>query len=249
MKRFFIEKKHIILVTITLVFFFAGVSSQFIDLTKNNGHDDKYPIFLLAISMIGFYLIPMALGIYYLKKRWEVSDKPLVISWILGLSATGFLSTIFHMAIGFFWLNIIQAPQEFLNAWGGSVSAPFAEELAKYLVVLLVLYFAHEKSLKATWLSAIIVGLGFQIIEDISYTSVAVFQENTSGFSSLFERIAYSFGTHWVFTGLFAFGMLVLTRKKLLIPKWKGCIWAISSIALHFLWNSPIEFDGFDTIL
>ncbi len=248
MKEFFKKNGYYFLVIITIALVFSGFRIQFEDLSKANEHPENYPIFLLTVSMIGIYLIPFALGIRYLQKKFCISGKIIALSWIVGLTVTVLLGTEGNSALSFLLLQL-NLSDEFLKAWGAAITAPFTEEISKGIAVLLVYLLCRKLTLKETLVSAWIAGAGFMVAEDIGYIYQTVFQGMESGFPVIFERISGAMGGHVIFTGLFATGLIILLSKNDQVPKGKALLWLISPVVLHFLWNSPIDFPGIINIL
>lgn len=179
--------------------------------------------------------------IRYLAKRFDVSKSVVNLSWILGLTASLSFSDIGHTLIGRFWLEFVKAPQSFINNWGAAVSAPFAEEFGKGLVILLVLSILRQIDLKSALVSGMIVGLSFQMVEDCNFTFGDMFTEKLDGFVGILERIVQAGGAHWTFSLLFAIGIVALISKDSGMSKKQGLFWFSMSIFAHFLFNSPIH--------
>ncbi|MCK4029091.1 PrsW family glutamic-type intramembrane protease [Streptococcus iners] len=229
--------------------FVSGCKMIFDELAKPNGMEAKYPLFLLTISVAALYIIPLVYFISYLEKRYAISNKVSHLSWILGLTAGVAFSDYGHTAIGYFLLEIVKVSDDFRYDWGAAVSAPFAEEFGKALVVVLVLLIARKMTLKYALVSGIIAGLSFQIVEDIMFTFRDMFIGKLDGFETIIGRVGQAGWTHWVFTMLFAVGMVALFTKQTAISKVQGVLWIAASIGLHFFFNSPLHTDILTTLL
>ncbi|HEL2383506.1 TPA: PrsW family intramembrane metalloprotease [Streptococcus suis] len=229
--------------------FVKGCQMIFEELGKPNGMEAKYPLFLLTISIAALYIIPLVYFIRYLEKRYAISKKVSHLSWILGLTAGVAYSDYGHTAIGYFLLEIVKVSDDFRYDWGAAVSAPFAEEFGKAMVVLLVLLIARKMTLKHALVSGIIAGLSFQIVEDIMFTFRDMFIGKLDGFETIIGRVGQAGWTHWVFTMLFAIGMVALFTKQTAISKVQGMLWIAASIVLHFFFNSPLHTGILTTLL
>ncbi|TRW80192.1 PrsW family intramembrane metalloprotease [Staphylococcus agnetis] len=246
MKKFLKKYKYHALVIFAVWSFISGFKLYYTNFGKPNGFEEKYPLFLLNISLIAIYAIPLILLARYLTKRFEISKKVVTLSWILGLTASLYLSGIGHLIVALFWIKVINPPQSFINQWGAAVSGPFAEEFAKGLTVLIILLLFKKMDLKHALVSGMIVGLSFQIIEDCIFTFRNLFVANGEGFATLIERIVHAGGTHWTFSILFAVGMVALIAKNTGFSKIQGVFWLMMGIFAHFLVNSPFN-DGIDS--
>ncbi|QLD32614.1 PrsW family glutamic-type intramembrane protease [Mannheimia varigena] len=241
MKKWFINYKQYMLTLFTAWSFFSGCQILFENFGKPNGLDQKYPLFLLTISLILIYLLPMIFVIRYLVKHFKISKSLINLSWLLGVTASIYFSEIGHTIVGLFWLKVVNPSDVFLSNWGAAVSAPFAEEFGKGLVVLLVLLITKEVDLKSALVSGLIVGLSFQIVEDCVYTFRDMFIEKLDGFVGIIERVVQAGGTHWAFSILFAIGMVSLIFKNTGMSKKQGVFWLSMSILEHFIFNTPFN--------
>lgn len=248
MKQLFKNYKTYLPVILATIGFVSGCKIIFGEFGKPNGMEDKYPLFLLTISLVAIYLLPLLFLTLYLAKRYQMSKKITNLSWLLGLTAGMAFSEVGHMAIGYFLLEIVKVSDAFRADWGAAVSAPFAEEFAKGLVVLLVLLICRKVTLKHALVSGIIAGLSFQLIEDCMFTFRDMFMGKLDGFETIIERVGQAGWTHWVFTMLFAIGLVALLTKDSGMSKAQGAGWLLASMGLHFLFNSPFNTGIFSTV-
>ncbi|EFR43568.1 PrsW family glutamic-type intramembrane protease [Streptococcus pseudoporcinus] len=246
MKTFLQSNKRYLGILVTLILIFQGALLHFQNFGKPANHLDKYPLFFGTILLIGLYAVPLVAFIRYLTKRFKVSSRVVVLSWVAGLFAGTALSTDFHILIGFTIRNILHPSEAFIAFWGAAVSGPLAEEFGKGLVALLVLFICRKFDLKSALVSGMIVGLGFQIIEDCVYTFQDIFAAGKSPFPMLLERIVWAGCTHWLFTALFVVGLVILFGKESGLAKNKGLFWMFSALFIHFLFNIPMNSDIYD---
>ncbi len=246
MKGLFVKYKRHALILFATWSFFSGCRIFFNNFGKPNGLDEKYPLFLLTISLVVIYLLPMIFVIRYLAKRFEISKSVINLSWVLGVTASIYFSEIGHTIVGLFWLKIVKPSDAFISNWGAAVSAPFAEEFGKGLVILLALLIVKKVDLKNALVSGLIVGLSFQIVEDCVYTFRDMFIGKLDGFVGILERIVQAGGSHWTFSIAFAIGIVALISKNTGMSKIQGGFWLFMSIFAHFIFNSPFN-DGIDS--
>lgn len=242
MKKFINTYGRNILTIITLALVFIGFNDYFSQFAEKDKSQALFPIFLIAASTVFLYAIPVALFIFYLVRRFNVSGKVVLISLILGFTLPLYLASQGNSLISLllFSLNV---PKEILSKWGAAMTAPFTEEIAKGLVVLLTYFFCKKISLKDAFISGMISGFGFQVFEDFAYIFQSTFGETNTGFSIAFERISNALGSHMDFAIVFGVGLIALLKKEKSIPKSKALFFIIAPIVLHFVWNSPLEGD------
>ncbi|VTS16623.1 membrane protein [Streptococcus porcinus] len=121
-----------------------------------------------------------------------------------------------------------------------------AEEFGKGLAALLVLFICRKFDIKTALVSGMIVGLGFQMIEDCVYTFQAIFASGKSPFPTLIERVVWASCTHWLFTALFVVGFVILLGKCDGFSKSKGLFWMSAAMFVHFLFNIPMNSEIYD---
>ncbi|HFI0402932.1 TPA: PrsW family glutamic-type intramembrane protease [Streptococcus suis] len=228
--------------------FVKGCQIIFEELATPNGMEAKYPLFLLTISVVALYIIPLVYFIRYLENRYAISKKVSQLSWILGLTAGVAFSDYGHTAIGYFLLEIVKVSDDFRYDWGAAISGPLAEEIGKGLTVLLVLLICRKMTLKHALVSGMIAGLSFQIVEDIMFTFRDMFIGKLDGFETIIGRVGQAGWTHWVFTLLFAIGLVALLTKNTGMSKAQGVFWIGASFGIHFLFNSPFNTGIFQTV-
>ena len=100
----------------------------------------------------------------------------------------------------------------FLNALENAIVAPLVEEPLKLLPLAFVLYLIPVKKLKSVILLGIASGLGFQIIEDISYIRTDLSEDLAYTLSRILERVTSAIASHWTFSGLAILGIYLLYR-------------------------------------
>lgn len=133
---------------------------------------------------------------------------------------------------------------EFMNGWGAGLTAPWSEEIVKLLPVVLMIGIAPRVMRSA--FSGLIVGafsgLAFQVLEDVSYTyqtAAQAFGQTEAGINTLVLR-SYLGLTHWPWAGVAGAGLIYLIGRPSETPRRTlGAAMILSSILLHFTWDSP----------
>ncbi len=236
-----------IVLFITIVLVVSGMSLPFLEFAKTHGHADRYPQLLMALPLLLIYIIPFAFFTNYLRKRFDVSKTVFTLTWFLALAIPVNIGSLGNEFLSLILLKM-KLSEQFLNDWGASLTAPFTEEIAKGIVVLLIVLLFQQRSLKTSLLLGMIAGIGFQIVEDSLYIQQTIFKNDGNGFITAFERIAYSGLSHWVFSAIFAVGLVALFTRNKAISKIRAIFYIIAPIAIHFAWNSPLEFSGNTTL-
>ncbi len=132
--------------------------------------------------------------------------------------------------------------------WGLAVAGATNEEILKALglVVLVLLPLVRVRSTLDGWYYGMMVGLGFQVVEDYTYT---VGQSTTTNdvIGFLFLRgVVAGLWAHAVYTGLVGFGIgYLVTRRDRPMAARIGVAVGLFAFAwtMHFLWDSPILVD------
>lgn len=230
--------KLLLILSISLIF--MGFRDYFVQFSEGNRAVELFPSFFLAASMVLIYAIPFTFLIFYLAKKLSVSKNVLILSYIFAFTIPLYLGSEINSSISFVLFSL-KVPQSILDNWGAALTAPFAEELAKVFVVVLVYFICKDISLKEAFISGMISGFGFQVLEDIAYIFQSSFSENNEGFKIAFERISNALGTHIAFSILCAVGIISLMKKSKYISKLKAILFILIPVAIHFIWNSPLE--------
>lgn len=126
------------------------------------------------------------------------------------------------------------------NNWTDALTAPFAEEFFKALVAFWLLIILGRKDLKSILIAGFGSGLGFQMIEDLGYVARQTRSSDLSAVTEAINRISGGLASHAVYTAVVSVGAFLLLsqctkQKEKLFGLW--CV--VSTVANHFLWNSP----------
>lgn len=242
------KKYHYHLALIVFVYLtLAGMEYELTGYIISNTSYQHYLIFFASLGLLAVYLIPFTWGMKKLRQRYGLSQTSLALTWFGGLFIPGWLSAYWNgYAFNFFSLFF---PKTVMENWGDALTAPLVEEGFKGLAAFLLIVLLKVHSPKIALLIGMVVGMGFQVVEDISYASLEVFTKIDQGFPDVFLRIATSATSHWVYTGIFTTGLFLLFRKMTTFSQKQVWFWLIFPVLIHFFWNSPLYFAGSNAIL
>jgi RsiW-degrading membrane proteinase PrsW (M82 family) len=139
--------------------------------------------------------------------------------------------------------------------WGAAIAGPTDEELLKGLGVVVGALLARRRMRSPVdgFILGAVVGLGFQVVEDIVYTAnvISVGQDPMAAIWQMFVLRGLMGGlwSHAVYTGLFGLGLgYAMTRTTWSRLQRAAAVvaGAVAAWSLHFLWNSPLLVDTTD---
>jgi RsiW-degrading membrane proteinase PrsW (M82 family) len=139
--------------------------------------------------------------------------------------------------------------------WGAAIAGPTNEEILKGLGVVVAMLLATRRMRSPVdgFILGAVVGLGFQVVEDVVYTAnvMAVGEDPASAISQMFllRGVMGGLWSHAVYTGLFGLGLgYAVTRPGWSLPRRAAVVVAgfAAAWSLHFLWNSPLLVDTTD---
>lgn len=233
-------KKNII-VFVFILLMCIGLQYETLYYIDGSMSGTEYGVMGLSILVALFYMVPAIYCLYRIGKRWETSKKALTLSLLGGLFISGWLSSFANTYIHNLLTDLFP-DSSFLNASENAIVAPLVEEPLKLLPLAFVLYLIPVKKLKSVFLMGIASGLGFQIIEDISYIRTDLSEGLAYTLSRILERVTSAIASHWTFSGLAILGIYLLYRayrgqKAMIKP---GFSYLGLAFGTHFLFNSPI---------
>lgn len=141
------------------------------------------------------------------------------------------------------------------GAWGSAIAGPTVEETAKVLGVLAIVLMARAQinSVLDGVVYGALVGLGFQVVEDIvfavSAVAVAGRGDTVSPVVATFFLRGFLAGlwSHTMFSALAGAGIgYLVVRSDRSLPTRVAVAFSavLGAWACHFLWNSPLVVDG-----
>lgn len=201
----------------------------------------------VAVSIVLFTLYGVVF--WWLTQRADrytvLPDKLMVVAFLWGaFGATWSMAASANSAIGDLYAKTLG--QSFALDWQSALSAPFTEELAKGagLVLLIALAPRIVRTAFDGFILGLLIGLGFQVLEDIQYAvfaSAGSFGADAvaSALTVVWLRMAGGVAGHFVYTAVFCAGLVYLLGRPA-EPRRIGRGLLLMAIApvLHAAWNS-----------
>lgn len=240
MKSFSFEKKQWFFLSILLFLAAVGMEIEFDRIYSGYESNSFYTWFLLGCSLLAIYLIPFSLIYGHYRKKLDFSRDLSWFALVAGIFITGWLSVAGNDLLSKFWSAIL--PKAVFTEWESALTAPFAEELVKSGVAFLVLAFAQTWDKISVFMTGLMVGLGFQIMEDIAYIFDGAKESPSVALASSFSRVASSVASHYLYTAILTFALYYLFKKRGQVSSLRLTTWLVTPILSHFLWNSPFDF-------
>ncbi|MFC7755744.1 PrsW family intramembrane metalloprotease [Tsukamurella soli] len=168
------------------------------------------PVILIAAALVG--VIIAALDVSRVR---VLSAAVLALAWG-GIAATGmamFINGLAGVAIN----DVLDDPAS--ARWNAAIAGPVDEETLKAVGVLLilVLFRAEIRRPLQGFVVGACVGLGFQILENITYASTLAIKDAQSDVGGALlvsgVRAVTGFQSHWVYTGIYGVGLTVLLHR------------------------------------
>jgi protease PrsW len=134
--------------------------------------------------------------------------------------------------------------------WGAALTAPIDEELAKGAGILLLVTLAPRliRSPFDGLIVGALVGLGFQISEDISYAFIGAanaFGDVGAAWTTIIARTLASIPSHWMYSGIFGAGLVwFVGRPQVPARKGLGAGLMLTAMLMHGLWDASSAIGG-----
>ncbi|GAA3464373.1 PrsW family intramembrane metalloprotease [Saccharothrix longispora] len=207
---------------------------------------------LFGIVVWTLYTIPVLLFF----RSLDLFEQHPPLGYVLAFAWGGFAAT--YLAISansaiFSLASKVGGPQ-YSADWGAALAGPSVEETLKVLGVVLLVLVARNQfpTLLSVVATGAMVGLGFQVLEDLSYsinTAIVFPNDNEVLPVALMlgtRGIISGIWSHAMYTSISAFGIgYFLTRRHK--PFTQRLAVAVAAFAaawtLHFFWNSPFFTD------
>jgi RsiW-degrading membrane proteinase PrsW (M82 family) len=164
------------------------------------------------------------------------------------VAATGAFALLANDAVMSLYAKVFGA--SFAFDWGAALAAPVDEELAKGAGILLLLTLAPRviRSPFDGLVVGALVGLGFQISEDISYAFIGAanaFGDVGAGWGTIIARTLASIPSHWMYTGIFGAGLVwFVGRPEVPARKGLGAGLMLTALLMHGLWDASSAIGG-----
>ncbi|MGX7151108.1 PrsW family glutamic-type intramembrane protease [Enterococcus ureasiticus] len=217
-----------------------GISYELDSIGLSNLNNSAYLVLFLTLLLLCLYIVPGTLLLKKFSSYFTIPSYIIVLAIFGGAFIPGWLSA-FGNEFGASLISNLFGNSTSITSWMDSLTAPVVEESTKFLCVLLIIYLLKIKKLPEVFGVGVSVGLGFQIMEDISYVANTASESIQDVVPQVIIRISGSISSHWSYTGILSLGIICLVTKNKNISRRDGYLWFISPIVLHFLWNSPIN--------
>ena len=201
--------------------------------------------------MIAFGLLAVAYlwFIHYEDRYTTVPRKLAAAGFVWGaVAAIGAFALLGNDAVMNLYAKTFGA--SFAFDWGAALTAPINEELAKGAGILLLLTLAPRliRSPFDGLIVGALVGLGFQISEDISYAFIGAanaFGDVGAAWATIIARTLASIPSHWMFSGIFGAGLVwFIGRPEVPARKGLGAGLMLTAMLMHGLWNASSAIGG-----
>ena len=204
---------------------------------------------LLSWALVIAYAVPVAVIVYRLD-LFEREPK-LVLAAAVVWGAV--IATSMAAQANDAWLSILSkvASPDLASQWGAAIVGPGVEETLKLagVVTLFLIVPGEFDGVMDGFVYGAMVGLGFTVVEDVSYFITAVaaapgtFDQSGPVFDTFLVRVVGGglYG-HVLFTGLTGLGFAyIATRRSVAWSArlWRGGLCIVAGVAAHAIWNSP----------
>ncbi len=210
---------------------------------------------LLGLLVWGGYTLAFLLVFRTLDLLEQHSPEAFVLAFAWGGLGAVYFAAPANIAIQSLCAKLVSP--DFVAVWGPAVAGPITEEFLKLAGVILVVMVARNQF--QTYLSVLIVGamtgLGFQVIENLSYTvnaSIHFPLENQVYpvfLNPLTRGLLSGLWSHAAYTAVASFGVAwFLLHPERRMATRLACAFLCFALAwaMHFIWNSPFLEDLFD---
>jgi RsiW-degrading membrane proteinase PrsW (M82 family) len=199
----------------------------------------------LAVTSFGIYAALFWWFTAYIDHYAKLPAKLMVVAFVWGgFAATGAMAVNANDAILALYAKTFG--QVWALNWGAGLAAPFTEEWAKGSGLLLLIALAPRQVRTAFdgFILGAFIGLGFQIIEDVSYAMTSAgtqFGANQIGASvgTIVVRMVSGVAAHILYTAIFGAGLVYLLGRPAEPRKvGRGLLLVAIPMLLHGTWDS-----------
>jgi protease PrsW len=227
---------YVMLVGIGIFIFFSTLAGEY----------DAYGQAIgLAVTSFAVYAALFWWFTQHIDRYAKLPGKLMVVAFLWGgFAATGAMAANANTAILSLYTKLFG--QTWALNWGAGLAAPFTEETAKGAGLLLLIALAPRQVRTAFdgFILGAFIGLGFQIIEDISYamtSSGTQFGANQIGASigTIVLRMVSGVAAHILYSAIFCAGVVYLLgrpaeRRRI----GRGLLLVATPMLLHGVWDS-----------
>lgn len=205
--------------------------------------------YLLSWGLVLAYAVPVALAIYWLD-LFEREPKLLLAAAVIW---GGVIATSLAAYANESWLSVLGklTSPDLTSQWGAAIVGPGVEETLKLMGVVTLFLIASSEfdGVMDGFVYGAMVGLGFTVVEDVSYFINAVAavpglvdQSGPVLDTFLIRVVGGGLYGHVLFTGLTGAGFAYLmTRREASLQKRLigAALCVVAGVSAHVVWNSP----------
>ena len=205
----------------------------------------------LAVTSFAIYAALFWWFTQHIDRYAKLPAKLMVVAFLWGgFAATGAMAANANHAILALYAKVFG--QVWALNWGAGLAAPFTEEPAKGSGLLLLIALAPRQVRTAFdgLILGAFIGLGFQIVEDISYAMTSAgtqFGANQIGASigTIILRMVSGVAAHILYSAIFCAGLVYLLGRPAEPRRiGRGLLLVATPILLHGIWDSLASIAG-----
>nr|WP_275941257.1 PrsW family intramembrane metalloprotease [Planosporangium flavigriseum] len=215
----------------------------------------RYPVATVtAIVLFALYTVPFVVFIVNLDHLER--EPPVLLATAFAWGAVVVTATAVPGNLAADSLVAKLVSPRFAAAWGPALVGPIVEEILKFLglAVIVLLATAQINSVVDGMVYGAMIGLGYQVVENVSYAANAV---QTAGAGDRVDLVFSTFivrgvlagpWSHTVFTALAGAGVgyaVVRVDRSRAVRAGVVALCLGGAWLCHFAWNSPLLADGF----
>ncbi|MFE4504016.1 PrsW family intramembrane metalloprotease [Rhodococcus sp. NPDC056743] len=168
-------------------------------------------------------------------------------TWVMAANANDAILALYAKTFGQAWAS----------DWGAGLTAPFTEEIAKGVGLLLLIALASRLVRTAFdgFILGAFIGLGFQIFEDVLYalnSAASQFGADPIGaaMSTIMLRMVFGVAAHTLYSAIFCAGLVYLLGRPAEPRRvGRGLALMATAMVLHGLWDSAGALSQGKTVL
>lgn len=212
---------------------FAGIEYELANITSTkifvgNFWNIMGGYFFPVISTSAIYII-----IFKLNKKVGIKNEILAAIFLCSIFSTGFIAA--YLNDGSDYITKLVTTSDIQFGWVSAFFYSFIEENIKLILSILFSILLNIKDTREGFFIGLLIGLGFQFCEDISYIFEAGSEREI--FSEAVTRLSGAISSHWMLTGIYVYGYMGLKNLK----HKKYILYMFMPICLHMLWDSPLN--------
>jgi RsiW-degrading membrane proteinase PrsW (M82 family) len=207
---------------------------------------NRYPAaWFLSVLLLAAVAIPVGIIVYRMDQFEPEPASLIVIALVWGGVVALSFAAIANSAFLTFLQHVLPSNQ--VESWGASVVAPVDEEFYKGAGLVMIYLIARDEidGLMDGLVYGAMIGLGFQVMENIQYFVHAAAQSGHMGavVGTFFVRVLIAgLYSHMLFTGLLGFGFAYFVTRRTESWARRAGVFALFIVlawAAHFVWDSP----------